>query len=258
MDLNQALETLQIVKEVFEEQEVKFTLAAGSLLGAVREGRFMGWDYDTDLSCMDSDSGLIPSLAATLNGRGVTVYYSEAFRCIAVYHKGVTIDIDFWRRDGDDLTMPLRFAWNNAGKIIYFLEWVLLHVSTGGIRQNSQNLVKFGALRYALCRITGALPFWLKKALGLLLRRLARYTGNPRGLVRVPASCFSSLSVVHFNGSQFFAPGDVDKYLTNRYGPNWRTPQKGWVYYDKQGNIFSQSQVPDGDWEFLKFPTATY
>lgn len=254
MDLGQALETLKVVRDAFAELNVKFTLAAGTLLGAVREGRFMGWDYDTDLSCSDdSDGSKIPALAQLLSSKGVSVYYSEALRCVAVYHKGVTIDIDFWRKDANDLTMPLRFALNKVGKLIYFLEWVLLHTPSASIRQDKGNGIKFAEVRNVLCSIASYMPFFLRKQAAQLLRKLARLTGNPRGLVRVPAHYFRTYGTIKFCGMEFSTPINVEGYLAHRYGAEWRTPQPGWVYYDKAGTIFSPSQIPEGNWLFKRF-----
>jgi hypothetical protein len=256
MDLEQALVTLRLVDDVFAEHNVLFTLAAGTLLGAVREGKFMGWDYDTDLSCSDEDSHKIPALAESFNARGVSVYYSEAFRCLAVYHEGVTVDIDFWRDDGQNRTMPLRFALNGLGKMIYFAEWVLLHRGTGGVAMSIKNKIKFARMRYILCNATDLLPFALRGAVAKGIRQLARLTGNPRGVVSVPSAFYSTYRKVPFNGAEYWAPGDAEGYLAHRYGDDWRIPQKGWVYYDEKGTIFSASQVPHGDWAFRKFSKA--
>lgn len=251
MDLDIALDALKIVKSVFDEHGLTFTLAAGTLLGAVREKKFMGWDYDTDLSCSDTDFHKVPGVIAALNKRGITCFYSEMFRVIAIYYKGTTIDVDFWRDRGEYRVMALRYVWNRFGQILYAIEWLLSHRPSGGMRLCRANGVKMATFRYAACAVTSALPFALRKWMTSAVMRWARATGNPRGIVQVRNSVFSSYSQVELYGIPFNAPGDIDGYMTNQYGEDWRIPQKGWVYYDADGVIYSPSQIPDGRWDIV-------
>lgn len=48
-----ALKDLKIIKEVFEKQGVKFFLAYGTCLGAVRDKDFIEWDDDIDLGVIE-------------------------------------------------------------------------------------------------------------------------------------------------------------------------------------------------------------
>jgi len=49
------LELLKQVIEVFENHKITYWLDGGTLLGAVRDGKFIDWDNDIDLGSWDMD-----------------------------------------------------------------------------------------------------------------------------------------------------------------------------------------------------------
>ena len=55
--------------------------------------------------------------------------------------------------------------------------------------------------------------------------------------VVIPVHYFDNLSSLSFYGMQFSAPSDVKKYLEFRYGTDWRTPNKNWIYYRDDGAV---------------------
>ena len=46
---NALIDLLRQVKEVLNKHNIEFWLECGTLLGAVREGKFLVWEYDIDL-----------------------------------------------------------------------------------------------------------------------------------------------------------------------------------------------------------------
>jgi len=55
MNKNVAKENLLDVKRVFDKHNIKFILAFGTLLGAIRQQDFIDWDSDTDILCFRED-----------------------------------------------------------------------------------------------------------------------------------------------------------------------------------------------------------
>lgn len=51
MDTEVMKKNLLDIKTVFDKYDVTFVLMGGGLLGAVREGKFITYDYDLDLAC---------------------------------------------------------------------------------------------------------------------------------------------------------------------------------------------------------------
>lgn len=56
MDESQASEYLLKVKDIFDRREIQFWLTGGTLLGAVRDRRFIPWDTDIDLGVYERDA----------------------------------------------------------------------------------------------------------------------------------------------------------------------------------------------------------
>ena len=55
MDKTKAKESLLEIKEIFDNLKIKFWLACGSCLGAVREGHFIPYDFDIDIIMLVRD-----------------------------------------------------------------------------------------------------------------------------------------------------------------------------------------------------------
>ncbi len=51
MDIKVMSENLLIIKLVLDKYKIPFSLMGGGLLGIIREGNFLGHDYDLDLAC---------------------------------------------------------------------------------------------------------------------------------------------------------------------------------------------------------------
>ena len=45
-----------------------------------------------------------------------------------------------------------------------------------------------------------------------------------------------------FLGTKFKVPEETEEYLELRYGKNWRTPNKDYVYYKDDGSIIRKKQ----------------
>lgn len=75
---NKALECLKVFIEICEKNDISYTLAYGSLLGAIRDNGQIPWDYDIDVFIKNQDKNkLISSLKKSLPEK----YY---FKCAEV------------------------------------------------------------------------------------------------------------------------------------------------------------------------------
>jgi len=59
MDEEMCVENLKEIKRILDDAGVKYWLDFGTLLGAVRDGKFIPWDTDIDLSTMCTESNKI-------------------------------------------------------------------------------------------------------------------------------------------------------------------------------------------------------
>ena len=64
---------LNIVERVFKQHDIEYWLDFGSLIGAVREGTYIEWDKDMDISVHFRDVGRIHKLKSEFDDYGVSI-----------------------------------------------------------------------------------------------------------------------------------------------------------------------------------------
>jgi len=241
------------VKEVLDELDIKFWLASGALLGAIREGRFLPWDPDIDVGTSDVYLSKMKMICEKFNEHGFSAYYSHYNSIVGLWKDGASVDIPFWRLGDERATAPLRYSENALGKLLAYTDWILLFSHSGSLEMDNRNGIKFAFSRYWLTKTTDILPESAKLSIAKILRRLATWTGNRRGLVAVPVEFYQQLDVVNFYGMDILRPADVEGYLTYYFGSDWRTPKKEWNYVRSDKKILSKTECVGETWQYLKF-----
>ena len=74
MDEKVAVEALRQVKEILDKHGVEYWLDCGTLLGAVRDGKFIPWDGDIDLGTLESQMSKIKIVAKELMKYGLEFF----------------------------------------------------------------------------------------------------------------------------------------------------------------------------------------
>jgi len=160
MNEKTAINTIKEIKEIFDGLGIKFWLESGALLGAYREGRFIPWDIDIDLGTSDEHLPKMKIISKAFKNRGFEVYYSTYNSCMGLWKSGISIDVPFWRIDGDYAIAPLRYIENKFGKVLYYFDWVLLYSHYKNISNVRE--IKYRLPRYCLVKITDVLPERIK------------------------------------------------------------------------------------------------
>lgn len=95
MDERLAVKNLMRVKAALEKHGVRFWLNGGTLLGAVRDKRFIPWDKDVDLGVWMQDTPRINAAVNELRGEGwwVTIDRPGQGNLIRVQIHGCPVDL---------------------------------------------------------------------------------------------------------------------------------------------------------------------
>lgn len=102
MDLAEAEEALLLMKGTFDRRSIPFWLLCGTLLGAVRDGRFIDGDKDIDLGLYAGDLDRICPALAELRDIGFTIVrVLEDDSLVQVLWKTVYADLCLWRKADD-------------------------------------------------------------------------------------------------------------------------------------------------------------
>lgn len=96
IDKKQAKENLFLFKDIMDKHGLKFLLAFGTLLGAVREHDFIDHDEDIDLIIMKSDMDRFLSLLFEFRKYGFEVIRYERRGFLSLMRKGEYIDFYFY------------------------------------------------------------------------------------------------------------------------------------------------------------------
>jgi len=101
-------------KRVFDKHNIKFTLAFGTLLGAVRQQDFIDWDSDTDVLCFREDYLKVESAFQELESLG---FYIPRVNIPLLDH--------YLIRDGEKIDINW-LVDNGHGELLY-ADWIKWH-----------------------------------------------------------------------------------------------------------------------------------
>jgi SAM-dependent methyltransferase len=218
------LKDLINVTEALTQAGVRYWLDMGTLLGAVREGRFIGWDNDIDLSIETADSQKLLELTPTFANLGYRVDVTDS----SIYLHGpgkATIGIAPYQREGaviwnlflvnyPKFDRVLKYFRRVADKIIY--------------QPYQQKLPRFEQAVYTA--IPASLRWWVRR----LLFGLCAKFGERHIAMVLPSHFIDRLSDINFYGRSFPVPYLTEGYLAALYGDDWRTPKQNWRWEDTQ------------------------
>lgn len=235
-------ELLKEVDRICRLHGIKYIIASGTLLGAVRCQGFIPWDDDIDIEMLREDyeaflktaqKELNPKMffqdrrtdrnypwlygKLRMNGTSAVRVGQEHLKM----HSGVFIDI--FPRD----PMPN----SAAGKRFYeFIAWICRKILYARVQRASAPT--------ALGRLGWTLVSAIPKAVPFGVERLLRQSISPRKAARVRCygyhgryetegydkRWFTELTELPFEGGSYYAPADWDGYLTLVYGPDYMIP----------------------------------
>ena len=224
------------VHKTFEGLKVPYWLDQGTLLGIIREGELLKSDHDIDLGLFIEDyrkhkKEIIRRLQK--RGRLLETYKPHQLTITDLEGTDSVINIAFYRREKGravkDLCYPV------SGPVVKALINIVLfcaHAREGTIKAKMvPGLQK--SLALVLAKIIPA-PFW-----NLLCYSAGRsqYFFRPFFKMVVDEKYFLNLAIITGAGLELPVPGYTHDYLVLKYGPDWRVPRDGWLYWQDDGAI---------------------
>lgn len=242
---NALIDLLRQVNDVLDKQNIEFWLECGTLLGAVRDGKFIPWEHDIDLGAWREKvpENVKISVYKELCDRGFKVWIAENHMNIK---KGEDFcaDINFYRLNNNEAIMPKSEPINVEGKFLSLFLKVLsvpyhYKVLPGqNIFREANFKKKFVIfIRIVLITISRILPFLLRKQLTIILSQIYKKMKFKDVSWVVPSDYFTNLYTMEFYGIEFRVPAKKEEYLAYRYGEDWHTPRKNWVTNENDGTV---------------------
>lgn len=234
---------LDAIDKVCKENDLRYSLAYGTLIGAVRHGGFIPWDDDIDVMMPREDYDKLKEIWADVAHEGFILQDEDKIE---------TLENNFTKIRKDHTTF-LQFESERAierhkgffvdifpcdrkapGKIRSILQYVLFAVNllfnrgyvsgTGGIVGFVEKLL----LKIVRKKNYRRISIWA----GRRSRRWNRFTQNayvcPCTIrdckVFYPADMFEEMQTVSFNGKEYSAVKDIDTVLRVQYGDYMQLP----------------------------------
>ena len=246
-----AIEALRQVKKVFDKHAIEFWLDMGTLLGAVRDKKFISWDSDIDLGVWGNELPKIARACIELQSQGFKAHFTqeEIGLCLKEKRKEGFINVTIYRIDDGMATMVFfvntkqyhRLHSNvkkrkDLGLLALAIRYLMWLFSAPVYFGDSPRFVPeiFHITLIKICRI---LPYWLRLQLTKIVRVISNKMGFENIQLAIPQDYFTNLSTINFYGMEFKVPAKAEEYLAYRYGKDWKIPKKDYIYYEEDGAI---------------------
>ena len=117
------LKMLPYLAELLEASNIEYWLDWGTLLGAVRDGKMVPWDFDIDLGIYDEDVAKVLSLRVDIWKDGYDIRQCSVLPSKLLFYKkddhgdAFHIDMDSWVKDCDVLRSNFNPLSSRVGHI---------------------------------------------------------------------------------------------------------------------------------------------
>jgi len=247
------METQDIFREVvdvLESHRVFFWLDQGALLGAVRDGGFLPWDSDIDLSVWADETNDLEKVLRDLEDRRYEVRFEGNADAITsdfvsiIPPDGLRVTLQRHRISG---SMAMRR--HLVGRALHRPGYRILKAASAAFDPRRRE----GSSRRILRSIAALLPDdaalaasrWLYVFAGSVLEKRYREVH----ICEMPIRLLSEFSTVEIVGREVPVPHPVEDYLAYKYGEDWRTPRKEWVFWrDERAVRPTGEHLPDWPW----------
>lgn len=235
-------EILDVIHQVCSAHNLRYTLAYGTLIGAVRHGWFIPWDDDIDIIMPRQDYEKLLAIWNDVAPEGYilqnirtdpdytntftkirkdhTTFLQDESEAHKKYHKGIFVDI-----------FPAdRVAAGKPARMIQYIACAVNLLYTRGYRSGSGGVI--GITEKILLALPGKLRPVLRDASEKIIRK---WNGQeelqwfaPSTIVCAkryyPADSFKNMAQIPFGGRNYRCVADTDTFLRVDYGDYMQLP----------------------------------
>jgi len=219
IDEKEWIESLCEVKTILDRGSIKYWLDQGTLLGVVRDGKFISWDTDIDIGIFYSEARKIIKLVSKLEKKGFKVIIRDHY--IHLYKNSVILDLCFYRFKKNKAWILHRVVFIKGffGKLlkhIYLKTDRLLYKNLYTEKDISTKFIFFITPSFAL----PAIRKFIFKILKLFRTKYYFFS--------FPGYYVKNFKKINFYNMNFNIPFYYEDYLELFYGKNWQIPDSRW------------------------------
>jgi len=236
MNEKEAIRVLGQVTENLDKHGIEYWLDMGTLLGAIREKKFIPWDHDIDLGTWHGNAIKIRPVSKELHDKGFEIYFYDYH--ISIQKGEVPVNISLYCLSNDKAIKTWYVSKRTMlGEIRMFLAATLLSQNHSKVHNMYPMATSVSKIIFRLSHI---LPHSLRWPLAKIMRTSHPKIGLKCVKVLIPSHYFMNLSTIRFYGMEFKVPAEVEEYLAYRYSKDWRVPKKDYIYYQEDRAICRQ------------------
>lgn len=260
------VKAMVILDSFLREHNIKYFMAFGTLLGAVREKGFIPWDDDVDVATLREDFNklynFIDDIENYSDGLLYAEYYQKDKNCIhpfiriilknvysnamlaKKYNHQVHIDIfvlDFIPEDKKCFEKIRRKM-----KTYNFVQYVKTRLISRQtfLKKTGLFFLKTLLLPISMRYINKKIDYYSEKygkRTGKFVRQM--FISRPINQKVFDTGCFANTVLIDFEGQKFPAPIEYDRMLYQTYGSDYMTPKKDDRFVDATANYTIDSKI---------------
>lgn len=231
------LQLLKVFRDVCEAENIWYSLAYGTMLGAVRHKGFIPWDTDADVFIMLPDKEKFRKAFKKHKPDGIRLLdCSKESKCLSshdflLFEKRLRVEdvhLDIFQLVGAPSNIH---AQNKFARYACFADMIVRSKYVDIKQVQKKNKIKVAVVKIVLAFVPDKI---LKRN---IYKREYRYlfetskflisiSCDGKGTECIPKSLFEKMTVMEFCGESFAIPRNYKRYLRQTYGDDYMTPIK--------------------------------
>jgi hypothetical protein len=227
-------EALKEINHVIPLTQIPCWLDQGALLGAIREGKLISYDFDVDIGFFVKDGLKLLQKVPTFKKLG----YKVCVHCNNIYLDKTNTSICF-------------MGYQPLGECYYHIDYASF-TSLSARAQIAYDVATHRELQTLNGRFANMTHSAAFNRFNKILLEKASYTlwkifGGETFSQLTPKHYYDNLDQIKFYGIQIKIPSNIENYLAFRYGENWRIPDPKWNWRNGGGIV----SAPKHKWVML-------